>query len=147
MAISISLRNRHSVCSNRCATCSLILGSPGKSGPLDRPFSAESALGEATANLRTTIEQAGAQTTHAVLPDLYVYPVHLVQLFQNLIANAIKYRSGGAPPRIHVEARRQADRWLFSAQGSVPVTGIGLQFAKKNRSPLPGKNLGSIAAR
>ena len=119
----------------------------GKSDPLDRPSSAESALAEATANLHATIQQAGAQVTHAVLPDVYVYPAHLVQLFQNLIANAIKYRSA-APPRIHVEARRQADRWLFSIRDN----GIGIEpqylekifgvFKRLHKDQYPGTGIG-----
>ena len=49
------------------------------------------------------------------LPQVRAYDVHLVQLFQNLIGNALKYR-GAASPVIHVSANWDATRnmWLFS---------------------------------
>jgi signal transduction histidine kinase len=39
--------------------------------------------------------------------------IHFVQLFQNLISNALKYR-GKDPPWIHLSAKRQSEEWLFS---------------------------------
>jgi signal transduction histidine kinase len=45
----------------------------------------------------------------------------LVQLFQNLIGNAIKYR-GGDRPMVHVSVSRQGDNWLFSVEDN----GIGI---------------------
>src|SRR5437764_4818875 len=40
-------------------------------------------------------------------------PVHLSQVFQNLLGNAIKYRRPDVPLKVHVSARRQVDDWLF----------------------------------
>lgn len=58
------------------------------------------------------------------LPAVPVREVHLVQLFQNLIGNAIKYR-GEEPPRIVIAAKRQDADWLFSVRDN----GIGIDPA------------------
>ena len=47
--------------------------------------------------------------------------MHLRQIFQNLVGNAIKYRSE-RPPAIHVDARREAREWVIS----VADNGIGI---------------------
>ena len=58
-------------------------------------------LEEALDNLRSSIEESNATVTHDALPDLQVEPVHLKQIFQNLVSNAIKY-AGNQPPRVHI---------------------------------------------
>jgi len=70
--------------------------------------SGEYALQQATANLRGAIESSGALITHDPLPMVLAHEGQLVQLFQNLLGNAIKYQNPGIP-RVHVsvgEARR-----------------------------------------
>ena len=47
--------------------------------------------------------------------------VHLIQIFQNLIGNAIKYR-GEDPPRINVDASEREMEWLFAVRDN----GIGI---------------------
>jgi len=66
-------------------------------------------------NLSEAIKQSGASVTHEPLPSLRIGATPFQQILQNLIGNAIKYRSD-APPRIHVSAREQANSWLFSVQ-------------------------------
>jgi chemotaxis family two-component system sensor kinase Cph1 len=61
-------------------------------------------LQEALANLRGAIEESGAVVTHDPLPVLTTDDSQLVQIFQNLVGNAVKYR-GAEPPRVHVSAR------------------------------------------
>lgn len=75
----------------------------------------------ATGNLRLAIEESGAQVTCGPLPTLPGDTTLLVQLFQNLIGNAIKFR-GPEPPRIHIEAEPQEAFWRFSVQDN----GIGI---------------------
>jgi chemotaxis family two-component system sensor kinase Cph1 len=72
----------------------------------------------------------------------------LIQLFLNLIGNAIKFRSS-QPPKIHISAKRLEDEWLFSVQDN----GIGLdpQFSDRifiifqrlhTRDEYPGTGMG-----
>jgi len=56
------------------------------------------------------------------LPTLTVYAVELRMLFQNLIANAIKFRRDEVPPIVWVAARREGDGWLIT----VADNGIGV---------------------
>ena len=85
------------------------------------PTDASGALRQALGNLNESIQQAAAEITHAELPILPVDRSQLVQLFQNLLGNAIKFRSA-APPKIHVNARREGDDWQFSVRDN----GIGI---------------------
>jgi light-regulated signal transduction histidine kinase (bacteriophytochrome) len=68
----------------------------------------------ALGNLRAAIEQNDAVITVDDLPDVHGDEMQFVQLFQNLIGNAIQYRSE-SPPRIHVSAKRLDDPALHSA--------------------------------
>ncbi len=86
-----------------------------------QPIDCNIAFEEACLNLQATIEQSGAMVTHDPLPQMLVNRVHIMQLFQNLIGNAIKYR-GSDLPRIHTKAVRTEDAWLFS----VADNGIGI---------------------
>lgn len=83
--------------------------------------SAQSSLEEALANLQTAIEESRADIEAHDLPAVEIEPVHLVQLLQNLIGNAIKYRSD-EPPRIRVSAERLGGSWRFCVQDN----GIGI---------------------
>jgi PAS domain S-box-containing protein len=66
-------------------------------------ISSELSLHTALTNLRAAIEESGAVVTHDALPAVTADDTQLSQVFQNLIGNAIKYRSAGVP-RIHVSA-------------------------------------------
>lgn len=80
------------------------------------------ALEAALDNLSTSIQESGAEVTHDALPSLRVEPVHLQQIFQNLVSNAIKYR-GKQTPRIHISAVRRDAFWEFSVEDN----GIGIE--------------------
>ncbi len=73
-------------------------------------------------NLKAAMEESGAQVTWAHLPPVSGDDVQLVQLFQNLVGNAIKFR-GSEAPRVHVDARREGDRWELT----VSDNGIGIE--------------------
>jgi PAS domain S-box-containing protein len=84
--------------------------------------SSEFALEQALQNLRWAIKDSGALVTHDPLPTVQADEMQLVQLFQNLIGNAIKYQSPGVP-RVHVSAVRDATRsWIFSVKDN----GLGI---------------------
>jgi light-regulated signal transduction histidine kinase (bacteriophytochrome) len=83
-------------------------------------------------NLGTTIAESGARITADSLPPVYVQPAHLQQLFQNLIGNAIKYRSPERPPVVHISAERQNGQWCFAVRDN----GIGI--ASRHRDDIFG---------
>ena len=56
-------------------------------------------------NLRGAIEDSGALVTHDPLPHVLADETQLVQLFQNLVGNAIKYQKSGTP-KIHISATK-----------------------------------------
>jgi PAS domain S-box-containing protein len=94
----------------------------GTDGRALREISGEGVLKEALSNLRTTIEESGAIVTHDSLPTITTDDTQLVQVFQNLIGNAIKYRSA-AVPLVHVSAaKNDGKEWIFSVRDN----GLGI---------------------
>ena len=81
----------------------------------------KSAVQSAMGNLTDAVSESGAQLKTETLPVVMGDRVALVQLFQNLIENAIKYRSDD-PPRIEISASRQDELWLFRIKDN----GIGI---------------------
>ncbi|HEY9784063.1 MAG TPA: ATP-binding protein, partial [Candidatus Obscuribacterales bacterium] len=86
-------------------------------------------LGEALLNLHKTVTESGAQITFDALPTLPADRLQLVQLFQNLIANAIKFH-GPEQPKIHVSASFKGTEWILS----VSDNGIGIDPCYFERS-------------
>jgi light-regulated signal transduction histidine kinase (bacteriophytochrome) len=74
------------------------------------PVNSMAVLDKALCNLKAAIHQSGAVVTHSRLPMLAVREIHLLQLFQNIIGNAIKYRSL-AEPHIKIWAEPDEQRW------------------------------------
>ena len=85
-------------------------------------------LHQALTNLRASIEDCCAEVTHDPLPMTKADPTQLVQLFQNLLGNAIKFR-GGKDPRIHISAQPKGNEWLLS----VGDNGIGIDHRYSDR--------------
>jgi light-regulated signal transduction histidine kinase (bacteriophytochrome) len=84
--------------------------------------SSEEAFQRALINLAGSIQLSGAVVTHDPLPSVQADETQLVQLFQNLIGNAIKYQSPGIP-RVHISAARNGDKkWMFSVKDN----GLGI---------------------
>jgi PAS domain S-box-containing protein len=118
------------------------------------PTDGEAVLKSALANLQVAITESGASITHDPLPVVLADEGQLVQLFQNLIGNAIKFR-GEASPRVHISAERRGLDWRFTvrdrgigiepeyaerifmifqrlhSRGEYPGTGIGLAICKR----------------
>jgi light-regulated signal transduction histidine kinase (bacteriophytochrome) len=99
-------------------------------------------------NLATTVAESGAVISAADLPIVPGDAVPFTHLFQNLVSNALKYRSG-APPRIVISAKDQGDAWLFAVEDN----GIGIpkQFQTQifgifkrlhNKNEYPGTGIG-----
>ncbi len=79
-------------------------------------------LNEVLAALQMTIEESGAVIKLGPMPNIRADRTLLFQLFQNLIGNAIKFRSD-TPPLINITAKPQDKQWLFS----VSDNGIGME--------------------
>jgi light-regulated signal transduction histidine kinase (bacteriophytochrome) len=116
---------------------------------------ADLAFKQALANLQSAVLDCGAEITSQGLPSVRIDLPQLVQVFQNLIGNAIKFRAKGRAPRISVCAVQQGKDWLFSvcdngigidvrhadrifmifqrlhSRAEYPGTGIGLSICKK----------------
>jgi PAS domain S-box-containing protein len=117
------------------------------------PTDVQAVLNEATQNLAAAIAEARAIITNDDLPTVRADPSQLVLVFQNLLANAIKFH-GEDLPRIHVSARDQGDAWLFSVRDN----GIGIepQHAERvfvifqrlhTRAEYPGTGIGLAVCR
>ena len=83
---------------------------------------AEAVLEQVLKDLNGVVQQSDAAIRYDPMPAVAMKEVHLRQLFQNLIGNAIKYCKDNEPPRIYLTAERSNDLWKFSVQDN----GIGI---------------------
>ena len=86
-----------------------------------QPTECDRVVEQALTNLQAAVRETKAVITYSDLPAITGDFSQLVQLFQNLIGNAIKYRHE-APPVIRVTACKSENNWLFS----VADNGIGI---------------------
>ena len=93
------------------------------------PVSATITCTAALENLTVLAEECGAEVTIGPLPQVMADEVLLVQLFQNLIGNAIKFRHSERPSRVEVEAHQDQDMWRFT------VTDNGIGFDAGTSDP------------
>jgi PAS domain S-box-containing protein len=127
-------------------------------GTQGRPFGptlCDAVVSQAVNNLRFAVEDSEAAITRDPLPTVLADQGQLVQVFQNLIGNALKFRKRGVRPLIHVGANRVNGEWVLSVKdngigiepqyfdrifvifqrlhgkGAYPGTGIGLAICKK----------------
>ena len=86
------------------------------------------AVDRAVANLEFAIQENGALVSHDELPEVMADSSQMMQLFQNLIGNGIKFK-GAEPPRVHISAGRNGKEWTFSVRDN----GIGFepQYAER----------------
>jgi PAS domain S-box-containing protein len=105
-------------------------------------------LNQALANLQISFKDCDAKLTRGPLPTVIADGQQLVQLFQNLIGNALKFRRN-VEPLIHVSAKRNDNDWLFSVRDN--GTGIEPQYAERifvifqrlhGRDEYPGTGIG-----
>jgi PAS domain S-box-containing protein len=95
----------------------------GSKGGYLRDISSESALRQALQNLRGVIQESGALVTHDPLPTVKADEVQLIQVFQNLVGNAIKYQNPGIP-QVQIAAHHDgATKWMFSVKDN----GLGIE--------------------
>ncbi|MBZ0303066.1 MAG: GAF domain-containing protein [Anaerolineae bacterium] len=118
------------------------------------PVDCQEVVDEVCQQLQVAIDEAGATIIHEGLPQIKADKQLILQLFQNLISNALKYR-GDREPEIHIDATRHKKEWRFCVrdngigieaqylerifvifqrlhhQTEYPGTGIGLAICKK----------------
>lgn len=115
------------------------------------PTDADAALKQALENLAPELKSRSAVVTSDPLPPVLAGEVELVRLFQNLIANAVKFSA--EPPRIHIWAEPSGSRWLLSVQDN----GIGVDpgsakkifglFQRLRGAEYPGTGIGLATCR
>jgi light-regulated signal transduction histidine kinase (bacteriophytochrome) len=126
----------------------------GTRGKPPEAVPADAALDRALDNLKIAVEESRAVVERDPLPTITADDVQLTQVFQNLIANALKFR-GDESPRVRVACEARGNEWIFSVRdngigidpqylerifiifqrlhkrGQYPGTGIGLAMCKK----------------
>ncbi|MGW8161601.1 MAG: PAS domain S-box protein, partial [Desulfobulbales bacterium] len=88
----------------------------------------ESVLKKTLVHLKTLLEQSGGEVHNDTLPAVDADEMQLTHLFQNLIANALKFR-GKEPPRVHISPQRKDNEWVICVRDN----GIGIdpQYAER----------------
>lgn len=81
------------------------------------------------AAMRKQLDSAGAEVTADILPEIWADPEQMMQLFCQLIDNALKYQPEGNVPRIEVSAQKDGDYWRFCVADN--GIGIGLQHCER----------------
>jgi light-regulated signal transduction histidine kinase (bacteriophytochrome) len=121
-------------------------------GTRGKPFeqvNANLALDKALANLTMTIEETSSKIMRSELPTLNADETQLVQLFQNLIVNGIKFHKTDETPKVEISAVQEGNEWKFAVQDN--GIGIDLQFAERifvifqrlhPRTEYPGTGIG-----
>ncbi len=107
----------------------------------------EAMLETALFNLAAKLRESGAEVTHGSLPRVMADQMQIVQVFQNLISNAIKYRSAERP-KIRVTATENGPDWIFAVEDN----GIGFKqeyaerifglFKRLHGRDIPGTGIG-----
>ncbi|KCZ71451.1 PAS domain S-box [Candidatus Methanoperedens nitroreducens] len=124
----------------------------GTSGRQLEPSNLEDIFDQTVANLKAAIEENNAEVAHDPLPTVMADASQMVELFQNLIDNAIKFRRE-EPPQVHVSARREGNEWVLSVRDN----GIGISpefmgslfqlFQREHVAKYPGTGVGLAICR
>ena len=93
----------------------------GTRGKEFAPVDCQAIVTETLRTLQPAIQESAATITYDSLPTVMGDETQSLQLFQNLIGNAIKYR-GSKPPVVQVSCKQEGEHWLFSVRDN----GIGI---------------------
>jgi light-regulated signal transduction histidine kinase (bacteriophytochrome) len=118
-----------------------------------QPAPLDDVVSLALIDLKTLIRERRAAVTHGPLPMVLGDVVQLTRVFQNLIANSIKYAKEGEPPKIHISAFDRGSEWIIQ----VTDNGIGFDpkyserifqpFKRLHDEQVPGTGLGLAITR
>ncbi len=113
-----------------------------------QPAESAAVLENVMQTLSARIEETNAAVTSDPLPPVAMEATHLAHVFQNLIGNALKYRSTAEPPRIHIAAAYNGRECIFSVRDN----GVGISpqfharifgvFKRLDRRDPPGSGIG-----
>ena len=104
------------------------------------------------ARLDKELRSNDAKVSYDKLPRVSGDPDRLMQVFENLLRNALHHR-GEAPPRIHITAEKQAEGWLFAVRDNGPgveadyLESIFRPFERLHGRQRPGPGLGLAVCR
>ena len=121
----------------------------GTRGEAPEPTDTNAVVDRVLISVGPAIDEAGAMVTRDDLPTIFADAGQINQLFQNLIANALKFRRTNEAPRVHISAQRGSEEWIFS----VADNGIGIapEYAERifvlfqrlhSRAEYPGTGIG-----
>ena len=120
----------------------------GTRGKPFQPANCDAILERVLVGLKLAINESGAIVRHDPLPTLMGDDIQLEQLFQNLLANAIKFRSE-TPPVVHLSAEHAGNEWKFSVRDN--GIGIAPEYAERifmifqrlhTKAEYPGSGIG-----
>jgi len=125
----------------------------GKQSESLKPIDCEDILDQVVANLAAAIQESGVIVTRDPLPTVMANDALLIELLQNLIGNAVKFR-GKKSPGVHVKAEKKGSDWVFSVRDNgigVDPRHAGLVFQifqrLHGRSEYPGTGIGLAICR
>lgn len=101
----------------------------GRTGEQGEDIPIGSVVEQVIQDLRVSIEEKRAAISVGEMPTLNVVRMEWVQLFQNLLGNAIKYGASDRPPVIEIKAEQEGGQWVFSVQDN----GIGIPTEFRER--------------
>ena len=125
----------------------------GREGRQRGPVDLDKVFAQTLSNLQVVLKESQGEVTRDGLPTVNGDEPQLIQLFQNLIGNALKFR-GTESPRVHVGVEKGHDGWTLS----VSDNGIGFDLVHQeraftvfqrlhNRQDYPGTGIGLAIAR
>jgi signal transduction histidine kinase len=116
------------------------------------PVELSHALQWALLNLDHSVREHKATVTHDDLPEVIANESQITQLFQNILSNALKYKSS-LPPLVHIAAEDSGDEWIVSVRDN----GIGIKpeyanhifgvFKRLHGRDVPGTGIGLAICR
>lgn len=120
----------------------------GRSGAAPAPTDVNSAINEVLKNLVHTLKEHSVTVTCNPLPTILAHHFQVVQLFQNLIGNAVKFRAK-RNPCVTISAEQKGHEWLFSVfDNGIGIAGEHKEFIFKifqrlhTRAEYPGNGVG-----